>query len=81
MGPHSWIAGGVHGEFAHIGYGLWTNLGATVNLDGHLAGNLGVGWSFFGAEARVQQVAAGDPVLELYGKLRIPVRLLIMAFK
>ncbi|MEE2780295.1 MAG: hypothetical protein VYE15_07220 [Myxococcota bacterium] len=80
VGPFAPISAGVQGEIAHLGTGLWMNLGACVDLDARPGVNVGLGWSIFGAEARYLGGGDEESTWTLFGKLRIPIRHLFFAF-
>lgn len=79
VGPYVPFGAGIQTEVVHLWTGLWANLGASVDLEARPAAIMGVGWSIFGAEARIQRLGDDESVWTLFGKLRIPVRHLVFA--
>jgi len=84
IGP---LAVGLQAEWMHLGSGLWMQGGGFVDV---LKPGPGVafsaGWSFFGAEVQRRFIDEGRGPTEpradwaVYGKLRIPVTIIMSAF-
>lgn len=70
---------GLQGELTSIGTGLWAQLGAVIDTQPRPGFVGAVGWSLFGAEAQVRWDEDHGSVVGLYGKLRIPISVIVYA--
>ena len=57
--------------------GFWGQIGAMMDVKGHAGGMLAFGWALVGVEGEYRGAESMDPAWAIYGKLRIPVSILI----
>lgn len=72
---------GVQGEVLNLELGLWAQLGGFVDVSGHFGAGLGAGWSLFGVEAQYRGAENADYTWALFGKVRLPISIIVRALK
>jgi hypothetical protein len=72
---------GLQGEFLSVGAGLWAQLGAMIDTQPRPGFMGAVGWSLFGAEAQVRWEEDHGAVFGVYGKLRVPISVIVYALE
>lgn len=68
---------GVQGEVALFERGLWAQLGGVVDTHGFPGGHVALGFAAFGIEGQWRDAEAFSPHVALYGKLRVPVSVIV----
>ena len=77
VGPDGWVAPGLQGEALHLVSKSWLQVGSSVSLSEVVTLSVGGGWSFVGVELQMRMDTVGTLGGAIYGKLRIPVRMLM----
>lgn len=72
---------GLQGELTSIGTGLWAQLGVVVDSQPRPGFVGAAGWSLFGAEAQVRWEEEHGAVFGVYGKLRLPISVIVYALE
>ncbi len=74
------LAFGLQAELLSIQSGLQVQLGGAVNIEATPSVHAALGWQIFAVEAQAHLTTIDEPTVIIYGKLRIPISWLIIAF-
>ncbi len=72
---------GVQGEALHLETGFWFQTGALLDVRPRPGFMASVGWSVLGFEFQYRDYETLGPTAAVYGKLRIPVRIIALALE
>lgn len=72
---------GIQGELISVGSGLWAQVGGMIDTEPRPGFMGALGWSLFGAEAQVRWDEPHGATFGLYGKVRIPISVILYALR
>jgi hypothetical protein len=70
---------GLQGEVMHLESGFWLQVGGLLDIQPKPGVMASVGWSILGFEFQYRNYEDTGPVAALFGKIRIPLRIIFLA--